>query len=73
MIARGIPAGAGAVLANKTGSISWVEHDAGIVDLPGGRSYGIVIMTRNFADKRDEAIRTGTAISSAIYEHASKR
>jgi hypothetical protein len=30
-------------------------------------------MTRDFADKRDEAIRTGVAISGAIYEHASTR
>jgi beta-lactamase class A len=73
MIAQGIPAGSGAVVANKTGSISWVEHDAGIVDLPGGRSYGIVIMTHGFADKRDEAIRTGAAISRSIYEHVSSR
>ena len=73
MIAQGIPAGSGAIVANKTGSISWVEHDAGIVDLPGGRSYGIDIMTHDFADKRDEATRTGAAISRSIYEHVSSR
>jgi beta-lactamase class A len=60
-------------VANKTGSISWVEHDAGIVQLPHGRSYGIVIMTRDFADKRDEAIQTGAAISRSIYKYVSSR
>jgi beta-lactamase class A len=73
MIAQGIPDDSGAVVANKTGSISWVEHDAGIVQLPHGRSYGIVIMTRDFADKRDETIQTGAAISRSIYKYVSSR
>jgi beta-lactamase class A len=48
MIGRGIPADSGAVVAHKTGSISWVEHDAGIVELRGGGAYVLVILTHSF-------------------------
>jgi beta-lactamase class A len=73
MIGRGIPRDAGAVVAHKTGSISWVEHDAGIVELPGGRAYGLVILTRDFGEARNEAIETGSAISELVYRYASAR
>jgi beta-lactamase class A len=73
MIGRGIPRDAGAVVAHKTGSISWVEHDAGIVELPGGRAYGLVILTRDFGEARNEAIETGSAISELVYRYASSR
>lgn len=73
MVAKGIPEGVGALIANKTGSISWVEYDAAIVDLPDGRSYGLVIMIHDFADKRYAAISAGTAISQTIWKHVSGR
>jgi beta-lactamase class A len=73
MIGRGIPRSAEALVANKTGSISWVEHDAGIVELLGGRAYGLVILTRDFGAARNEAIETGSAISELVYHYVSSR
>jgi beta-lactamase class A len=69
MITRGIPAGSGAAVAHKTGSISWVEHDAGIVELAGVRAYGLVILTRDFGDARATASQTGAAISELVYRY----
>jgi beta-lactamase class A len=69
MIGRGIPPDSGAVVAHKTGSISWVEHDAAIVELPGGRAYGLVILTHGFEQAREQAIETGAAISELVYRH----
>lgn len=73
MIGRGIPVDSGAVVAYKTGSISWVEHDAGIVELAGGRAYGLVILTRDFGESRDKAKATGAAISELVYRFMASR
>jgi beta-lactamase class A len=73
MIGRGIPANSGAVVAHKTGSISWVEHDAGIVELPGGRAYALVILTHSFGEARDQAAGAGVAISELVYRYVSAR
>jgi beta-lactamase class A len=73
MIGRGIPRDSAAVVAHKTGSISWVEHDAGIIELPGGRAYGLVILTHSFGDAREEAIETGAAISEMVFRYVSAR
>ena len=47
-----IPAGipAGVRVANKTGSITGIAHDAAIVYPPGRDPYVLVVMTRGFAD-----------------------
>ncbi len=37
-------------VAHKTGSISRVEHDSGIVFLPDGRKYVIVILSKELSD-----------------------
>jgi beta-lactamase class A len=37
-------------VAHKTGSITALHHDAGIVYLPDGRSYVLVLMSRNLKD-----------------------
>jgi N-acyl-D-amino-acid deacylase len=49
----GIPAGVplGVRVANKTGSISTVDHDAAIVHPPGRGRYILVVLTRNVADR----------------------
>lgn len=73
MIAGGIPNGSGAAVAHKTGSISWVEHDAGIVELPSGRAYGLVILTHSFGESRNQAIETGRTISEMVYRYVSSR
>ena len=55
-------------VAHKTGWTSSVEHDAGIVMLPGGRRYVLVLLSKDFTDKQ-VAIRTMAKISEMIYMH----
>jgi beta-lactamase class A len=67
----GIPAGlpGEARVAHKTGEISTVAHDTGIVYLPDRRPYALTILTewRPDVGDRSEAIAT---ISRLIYEYA---
>lgn len=37
-------------IAHKTGSITGVQHDSGIVYLPDGRSYVLVVLSKNLKD-----------------------
>jgi beta-lactamase class A len=65
----GIPAGLpeDARVANKTGEISTIAHDAGIVYLDGRDAYVVVILTEWALDVngRQETI---ARISRAVYE-----
>jgi beta-lactamase class A len=67
----GIPAGLpdGARVAHKTGEMSTVAHDAGIVYLEGRLPYVVVILTEwdASADGRQQAI---ARISRAVYDYA---
>jgi beta-lactamase class A len=71
MIYRGVPRESGAVLAHKMGRISTVEHDAALVELPGGRSYALAILARDFGADRAAAREAGRAISTLVYEYVS--
>ena len=71
MIPRGVAADSGAQIANKTGSISTVEHDAAYIELANGQRYVLVVFTRDFGDQRQQAIRIGSQISARIYQHLS--
>jgi beta-lactamase class A len=70
----GIPAGlptdirAGACIANKTGEISVVAHDAGIVFLPAREPYVLAVLTETEpnANGRMEKI---ARVSAAVYEY----
>ena len=55
-------------VAHKTGSITGVHHDAGIVYLPDGRSYVLVLLSKNLEDfnKGTEQL---AALSKRVYEH----
>ena len=68
-IAPGLPDAIRAVarVAHKTGDISTVSHDAGLVFLPGRPPYVVAILV---AGAGDASARTGalTAISSVIYD-----
>jgi len=56
------------IVANKTGSISGVEHDSAIVYLPDGRSYVLIYLSKNVPD--DEHSRdVGARISEVIYDY----
>ncbi len=55
-------------VAHKTGSITGVHHDSGIVFLPDGRKYVLVILSKNLGD--EEAATAGMAsVSEIIYKH----
>lgn len=64
---RGIPAGlpAGIEVAHKTGTITRIHHDGGIVLAP--RPYVLVVLTRGFDDEKTSD-RLIAAISSAVYD-----
>ena len=67
----GIPAGLpeNARVANKTGEISTVAHDAGIVFLPNREPYIVVVLTEWQADSSHSGRKETIArISKAIYE-----
>lgn len=71
----GIPAGLPdgvretARVAHKTGEISTVAHDAGIVSLPGRKPYALVILTEWGRDNSNGRQETVAKLSRAIYEH----
>jgi beta-lactamase class A len=70
---RGIPAGlpGDARVAHKTGEISTVAHDAGIVYLPDREPYVIVILTEwdTSTSGRQDTI---AKISRAVYHHVTE-
>lgn len=59
-------------VAHKTGSITGVNHDSGIVYLPDGRSYVLVILSKNLSNNSDGR-DAGAEISRLIYEHYNSR
>ena len=66
---EGIPAGLPreARVAHKTGSITKIEHDAGVVYLPAGRKpYVLVVLVRGIADAK-RAHKLIADISRAVY------
>lgn len=69
-IPAGIPSQAGVIVAHKTGSISTVQHDAGVVRLPDGREYLLVLLADGF--KGDEArkgvLAAARKMSRAVWE-----
>ncbi len=69
---NGIPAGVppGTTVAHKTGTITRIHHDGGIVMAP--RPYVLVVLTRGFADeKASDAVVA--AISRAVWEDVAGR
>ncbi len=64
----GIPAGLppGTKVAHKTGSITKIAHDAGLVFRPDGSQYVLVILTRGF-EKHDDAEKVIAEISRILW------
>jgi len=54
-------------VAHKTGWITGVRHDSGIVYLPDGRAYVLVILSKNVPDRAD-ANRAGAEVSRLVYD-----
>lgn len=68
---EGIPAGlpAGVRVAHKTGSITKIEHDAGIIYPPNQKPYVLVVLVRGITDEA-RAHKLIADISRAVYEDA---
>ena len=61
----------GVKVAHKTGSITGVNHDSGIIFLPDGRKYVLVLLSKNVEDK-ETAIKAMASVSAMIYKEISK-
>jgi beta-lactamase class A len=55
-------------VAHKTGEINGVRHDAGIVFLPDGRKYVLVLLSKELKDV-PAAVGAMAAVSKMIYEY----
>jgi beta-lactamase class A len=55
-------------VAHKTGNITGVRHDAGVVYLPDGRKYVLVMLSKNLADE-ETSINRMAEVSEMIYEY----
>lgn len=64
MIGAGVPVDI--KVASKSGSITNTAHDSGIVFMPDGRRYVLVILTDQLSSN-DEGVRVGTEISRLVY------
>ncbi len=67
---EGIPAGLpeGTQVAHKTGSITRIRHDGGIVYVEDGKGYVLVVLTRGIEDG-DVADQLIADISGIVYEY----
>lgn len=59
-------------VAHKTGSITGVHHDAGIVYLPDGRSYVLVLLSKNLQDF-DTGTEQLAGMSKTVFEYVVKK
>jgi len=55
-------------VAHKTGWISGLHHDSGIVFLPDGRKYVLVLLSKNLSDE-DAGVETLATISKMVYDY----
>jgi beta-lactamase class A len=58
-------------VAHKTGNITGVQHDSGIVFLPDGRKYVLVILSKGIKDEK-AAIENMTTVSEMIYKYVAR-
>jgi beta-lactamase class A len=58
-------------VAHKTGSITGVHHDSGIVYLPNGKKYVLVLLSKNLRDF-DEATSRLASVSELIYQYVNQ-
>jgi beta-lactamase class A len=59
-------------VAHKTGSVTGVNHDSGIVFLPDGRRYVIVLLSKDVKDT-DAGIKAMANVSEMLYKHVAFR
>ena len=58
-------------VAHKTGSISGVQHDAGIVYLPDGRKYVLVLLSKGLEDQK-AGVEMMSRVSELIWQFVNK-
>jgi beta-lactamase class A len=58
-------------VAHKTGFITGIHHDSGIVFLPDGRKYVLVLLSKNLEDENG-AVKTMAAVSKMIYQYINR-
>lgn len=58
-------------VAHKTGSLTGVHHDAGIVFLPGGKKYILVLLSKNLKNE-DAAVKAMAKVSEMIYQYVNR-
>ncbi len=58
-------------IAHKTGSIVGVQHDSGIVYLPDGTQYVVVLLSKNVKNA-NEGIAVQAQVSKMIYDYFTK-
>jgi beta-lactamase class A len=59
-------------VAHKTGDISGVRHDSGIVILPDGRRYVLVLLSKQLEDP-DAGIKAMAEVSEMIYKYSAQK
>ena len=55
-------------VAHKTGWITGLHHDSGIVFLPDGRKYVLVLLSKNLTDE-DAGVETLATVSRMVYDY----
>lgn len=55
------------VVAHKTGSITNIQHDSGIIVLPDGHAYVLVVLSKNLKSN-NEGIEIIASVSKAVYD-----
>jgi beta-lactamase class A len=55
-------------VAHKTGSITGVQHDSGIVVLPNGHKFVLVLLSKDL-DNKEKGVETLALISKKVYEY----
>lgn len=58
-------------VAHKTGSITGVRHDSGIVFLPDGRKYVLVLLSKEMTNA-DAGIESMATVSRMIYDYVTR-
>ncbi|WP_240348233.1 serine hydrolase [Longitalea arenae] len=58
-------------VAHKTGNISHVQHDSGIVFFPNGKKYVLVLLSKDLQDE-EKAKKAMAEVSEMIYKYVSR-
>ena len=60
-------------VAHKTGSITGIQHDSGIVFLPGGKKYVIVFLSRFDSKDEKKVVAAMAEVSKLVYNYVSSQ